>query len=406
METFFENIQTNLLDHLDQAQKEVLINVPWFTDTLLFDKLLELAKRGIEIHLTIEDDHINENSPINYNDLLLHQQGFLYLNQPNHPNHKLNHEKYCLIDTQYLLYGSYNWTYSANKRNRESIILSDDLNMVNQYKQHFYETIALESVKSIEKPKQEKPILDLIDITTILKSEIYFREAELSILEEEKIDLQQQIELFMNTVSLSLKTLILEKMALITNIALAKATFTNLNEDKAEFNKAEFNKEQTKQTFEKQEKRQEKLNKTLDNENEFKRMFKEAAMMTHPDKFLNEPDKQSLANSIMTALNEAYSSKDFDAVKNIWQKLKLGLTFGDWKQKSDFGLLSQVLDSLIAKIKTTQSEIENLKASEAYQTAARYKNNLEPYIDTLKSKLTLEINLLKKDLEYYKTMSN
>jgi hypothetical protein len=135
-------------------------------------------------------------------------------------------------------------------------------------------------------------------------------------------------------------------------------------------------------------------------------MFKEAAMMTHPDKFLNEPEKQSLANSIMTALNEAYSSKDFDAVKNIWQKLKLGLTFGDWKQKSDFGLLSQVLDSLIAKIKSSQSEIENLKASETYLTACQYQNNLEPYIQNLKSKLILEINLLKKELEYYKTMSH
>lgn len=406
METFFENIQTNLLAYLDRAQKDVLINVPWFTDTVLFDKLLELAERGIEIHLTIEDDLTNENSPINYTDLLLHQQGFLYLNQPNHPKHKLNHEKYCLIDSQYLLYGSYNWTYSANNRNRESIILSNDLNTVNQYKQRFYETIALQSVKSVEKPKQEKPILDLVDVTTILKSEIYLREAELAILEEEKIEMQQQVELFMNTVSLSLKTLILEKMDLMANIALAKARFTNLNEDNELFKKAEYNKEQTKKTFEKQEKRQENLNKKTDNDIEFKRMFKEAAMMTHPDKFLNEPDKQTIANSIMTALNEAYSSKDFKTVKDIWQKLKMGLIFGDWKQKSDYGLLSQVLQNLIEKIKATQSEIENFKASEAYQTAAIYKNNLEPYIDALKSKLTLEINLLKKDLEYYNSMTN
>jgi len=51
------------------------------------------------------------------------------------------HHKYFIIDKSIIGTGSYNWTYSAENKNEENIILSNDKNIVNQYLFNFNELI-------------------------------------------------------------------------------------------------------------------------------------------------------------------------------------------------------------------------------------------------------------------------
>jgi len=49
----------------------------------------------------------------------------------------LMHDKFCLFDNKILITGSYNWTYSAEKRNSENIIITDDEIVCNAFNEHF-----------------------------------------------------------------------------------------------------------------------------------------------------------------------------------------------------------------------------------------------------------------------------
>lgn len=47
------------------------------------------------------------------------------------------HHKFCVIDDKIAITGSYNWTYYAETRNVENIIISDNPEIVNGYASEF-----------------------------------------------------------------------------------------------------------------------------------------------------------------------------------------------------------------------------------------------------------------------------
>lgn len=47
------------------------------------------------------------------------------------------HNKFCIFDKSILITGSYNWTYSAERRNAENIIITDEENVCNDYAKYF-----------------------------------------------------------------------------------------------------------------------------------------------------------------------------------------------------------------------------------------------------------------------------
>lgn len=113
----FENIREAIVSELIEAKSSVHLAVAWFTDIKLFDTLLNLCKNGVKIEVLIVDDEINENSEIEFK--LLEKAGGLILKlKPS--SHNLMHNKFCIIDSNAVLSGSYNWTKKA-QYNHESI---------------------------------------------------------------------------------------------------------------------------------------------------------------------------------------------------------------------------------------------------------------------------------------------
>ncbi|MFN8153536.1 MAG: phospholipase D-like domain-containing protein [Bacteroidia bacterium] len=56
-----DNLQKVIIQNLNSAKSSVLIAVAWFTDTKLFNKVLEIQGRGIKVELIITK-HFNEES--------------------------------------------------------------------------------------------------------------------------------------------------------------------------------------------------------------------------------------------------------------------------------------------------------------------------------------------------------
>ena len=54
------DVREIILEHLDTATKKVCVAVAWFTETSLFNKLLELQNRGVTVEVIITNHDFKE----------------------------------------------------------------------------------------------------------------------------------------------------------------------------------------------------------------------------------------------------------------------------------------------------------------------------------------------------------
>jgi tetratricopeptide (TPR) repeat protein len=132
MEAHFSNIKSLISSELAKATSSIRVAVAWFTDEELFTALLQKASTDVSVIVIVRNDLINFNTAALPWQKLLNQGGTLYLA----PNSPALHHKFCLIDTDCLLSGSYNWTYHA-RRNRENVVLSRQPELARSFQQEF-----------------------------------------------------------------------------------------------------------------------------------------------------------------------------------------------------------------------------------------------------------------------------
>ena len=118
----FKEIRLNILKALEKANKSISVAVCWFTNEELFNLLCSKLTQGVKVELIILDDYINSNPfGCNFQDFIS-KGGNLYLSAVSNPMHN----KYCIIDNEILINGSYNWTYFAETKNEENIIIFEN----------------------------------------------------------------------------------------------------------------------------------------------------------------------------------------------------------------------------------------------------------------------------------------
>ena len=123
---FFEYISSALLT----AEVDVKIAVAWLNFNMygwIFETLLQ---RGVHLEIIINDDMINAKNDSRIHDL--RQRGaFIYkIKMPT--LRKYMHEKFCIIDEEKVLNGSYNWSRNANK-NFENLMITEKRLVVEKF---------------------------------------------------------------------------------------------------------------------------------------------------------------------------------------------------------------------------------------------------------------------------------
>lgn len=111
----FENIQREIIEEIRNAKYIIWIAMAWFTDPALFAELVKKSKQGVNIQLVIDDNEKNRKSSFNLSDNFeTHWVSIqsLYKN--------IMHDKFCIIDLQTVIHGTYNWTLAA-QYNKETI---------------------------------------------------------------------------------------------------------------------------------------------------------------------------------------------------------------------------------------------------------------------------------------------
>ncbi|HOS84501.1 MAG TPA: phospholipase D-like domain-containing protein [Bacteroidales bacterium] len=134
METIasFNKIFEQLQNEITASKSCILIAVAWFTNKDLLGLLVDKVKVGVQVKIIVSDDIVNKR--LNFNEFV--KIGGDYQIIQSYQD-KFMHNKFAIFDNKKVITGSYNWTYSAEYNNLESVIISRDENLIKQFNIRF-----------------------------------------------------------------------------------------------------------------------------------------------------------------------------------------------------------------------------------------------------------------------------
>lgn len=119
----FKNIAENIITNINNATINIKIAVAWFTNFDLFECVKSALNKGIDITLVTNNDLINNGGYcLNFDELI---ESGLKLYLVEYP--EMLHYKFCIIDDETVMTGSYNWTFYAEEINKEDVVVIKDL---------------------------------------------------------------------------------------------------------------------------------------------------------------------------------------------------------------------------------------------------------------------------------------
>lgn len=114
-EILFEGIQRQVIEEIQSAKYLIWIAMAWFTDPVLYRELIKKKNQGVTIEIVLDDNDRNRNVDFN---LAADFPTYWVTIESLYKN--IMHEKFCIIDLQTVIHGSFNWTKAANY-NKETI---------------------------------------------------------------------------------------------------------------------------------------------------------------------------------------------------------------------------------------------------------------------------------------------
>ena len=447
-EAIFENIAERILTEIQKANNSIYIAVAWFTNKSIFEQLIKKAKNGCQIQIIISNDLINENSSIDFNKLEKHN-GKVY--KIGNGDTELMHNKFCIIDFNTVITGSYNWSYKA-ENNFENIVINSNVTSLaeqfvtefNQIKKKYYPnetiqnefpieiiikrleiiknfillediddiSIAVEKLKIYQFNEDVKTIITSISnkefakaITTIqefinsYQQITIWNDPEIAGIRLERKILESQINAFDNE-KIELEKVISDFQhrhtielgeVILEVLRLRKIKYKNhKKETEAE---EDFN-NYSKQYETEKDKKQFELNE--EEKLELKKKFRKATTMCHPDKVSEE--QKAEAEEIFIELKKAYDEHDLEKVNQLLHDLENGKKFVSQADSiSEKEKLKITLEKLKQKLKGIENEIISLKETEIFTTINNI-TNWDNYFTETKTQLEEELQNLKVEL--------
>jgi hypothetical protein len=453
-EAVFESIGNRIEKELQQAKSTIFIAVAWFTNKRLFSSLVEKATNGCAVNLIISNDRINESSQIDFNDV---NKGKSKVYKIGNGDTELMHNKFCVIDYDTVITGSYNWSYKAESDHENIIITKGDsslawqfINEFNSLRKRYYPNeptpyeilplakiiqrleilknyVSLEDTLDIDREKQRlkeyqfhpdiAEIIQLIEEKELagainkiqsfiyqnqqlaiwidpelaaLKLEVKNLENQLNAYDNERADLEKVLAQFKHRHNQELGSMILEILKLRKlKVRNEEEKFEEAQNDEKEY-QDQLNEDRRKEIF--------YLNE--EETKELKKLFRKATTLCHPDKFANEPiEIQKQAEEMFKELNEANEKNDLQRVCEILKDLEnKKFTAANGLKLMDKEILRNTIARLKQKLKKAETELLNIKKSEAFEKI----NSIEDwdlYFKETKEKLELELAQLSREVK-------
>jgi phosphatidylserine/phosphatidylglycerophosphate/cardiolipin synthase-like enzyme len=126
-----DNPQKAIIKNINQAEAFINIAMYTFTDKEIALSLANAQKRGVKVRVYLDRSQIESTYSISR---LLVQKG---IKVRISSNDYIMHNKFAIIDNRILLNGSYNWTFAANNKNEENLMIIDDPEIIKIFQNQF-----------------------------------------------------------------------------------------------------------------------------------------------------------------------------------------------------------------------------------------------------------------------------
>jgi phosphatidylserine/phosphatidylglycerophosphate/cardiolipin synthase-like enzyme len=147
--SLYDNPRKEIIKNINQAEAFINIAMYIFTDKEIAIPLAKARERGVKVRLYLDQDQV---------DYKYSQSRFLVqkgIKTRISTNNYIMHNKFAIIDNRILLTGSYNWTFSANHRNDENLMVIDDPEIIeifqNQFEKLWFDKYSLERTRQLYK---------------------------------------------------------------------------------------------------------------------------------------------------------------------------------------------------------------------------------------------------------------
>ena len=129
--SLYDNPQKEIIKNINQAESFINIAMYIFTDREIALPLVKAQERGVKVRLYLDKEQVEYQYS---QSRFLVQKG---IKTRISSNKYIMHNKFAIIDNRILLTGSYNWTFSANNRNDENLMVIDDPEMIEIFQNQF-----------------------------------------------------------------------------------------------------------------------------------------------------------------------------------------------------------------------------------------------------------------------------
>lgn len=125
-----EEIFETIKGFITNAEEEILIAVAWITDREIYDLLLKKLKQGVKVELLVNSDNTNEELDLEI--INTYENGYFSKIKMD-SYYGTFHPKFCVIDSQFVVFGSSNFSVSARRHNQEMVVVGTTKENAKQY---------------------------------------------------------------------------------------------------------------------------------------------------------------------------------------------------------------------------------------------------------------------------------
>lgn len=127
-----EKILQRIKSELQNAETEILVAMAWFTNYELYSIIEEKLEKNVKVSIILSEQPDNEK--LDFNNLV--KKG-AQLERIKNIGWGMMHQKFCIIDRNVAISGSYNWSNNA-KNNHENVIVTSFPKTVNELVETFF----------------------------------------------------------------------------------------------------------------------------------------------------------------------------------------------------------------------------------------------------------------------------
>lgn len=131
------NCKQQIIDALDGAVANVWVQAYSFTSRPIARALVDAEERGVHVAIIVDKDMLTHQASMLW--------GFAHAGIPVWVDNQvaIAHNKVMIIDQTRVITGSYNFTYSAQERNAENLLIIDDGGLAKKYLQNWQQRQAV-----------------------------------------------------------------------------------------------------------------------------------------------------------------------------------------------------------------------------------------------------------------------